>query len=153
MINELAGYENALHEVKATEETLLNTLTLAPFTSSPAATTGYAKTLILTAPDGNPAGMALYFYNYSTWRSAPGIYLEDLFVRPQYRKSGYGKALIQALAKEVVEMNGGRLEWACLKWNEPSLKFYESLGAKQMEEWIGLRVDGEALKRLADGKQ
>jgi GNAT superfamily N-acetyltransferase len=94
--------------------------------------------------------MALYFYNYSTWRGAPGIYLEDLFVKPDYRHRGYGKALIRALAKEVVDMNGGRLEWACLKWNEPSLKFYESLGAKQMNEWVGLRVDGDELLKLAN---
>ena len=93
--------------------------------------------------------MALYFNNYSTWRSKPGIYLEDLFVRPQYRKKGYGKLLIQALAQEVLKIDGARLEWSCLKWNEPSLQFYRSLGAKEMHDWIGLRVDGDDLIKLA----
>ncbi|KAK5018509.1 acetyltransferase [Cryomyces antarcticus] len=121
----------------------------------PTQTAGYAKTLLLRTP-GNEgaevAGMALYFHNYSTWRAQPGIYLEDLFVLPQYRKRGYGTLLIRELAKEVVRIDGGRLEWSCLKWNEPSLKFYEKLGATQMEEWVGLRVDGDALKRLAKGE-
>jgi GNAT superfamily N-acetyltransferase len=148
LVRELAEYEHAIHEVKATVESLTNTLSLAPFDSA-SPTPGYARTLILTAPEGEVAGMALYFYNYSTWRSAPGIFLEDLYVRPQYRKRGYGKMLIKALAKEVVDMKGGRLEWSCLTWNEPSLKFYESLGAKQMKDWIGLRVDGEKLVELA----
>lgn len=97
--------------------------------------------------------MALYFHNYSTWRAAPGIYLEDLFVKPKYRKRGYGKVLIRELAKEVVRINGGRLEWSCLTWNTPSLEFYEALGAKRMTEWVGLRVDGENLKKLAEAKE
>ncbi|TKA62892.1 hypothetical protein B0A49_07558 [Cryomyces minteri] len=118
-------------------------------------TSGYAKTLLLRTPENEGAevaGMALYFHNYSTWRAQPGIYLEDLFVLPQYRKRGYGTLLIRELAKEVVRIDGGRLEWSCLKWNEPSLRFYEKLGATQMEEWVGLRVDGDALKRLAKGE-
>lgn len=94
--------------------------------------------------------MALHFNNYSTWRSAPGIYLEDLFVRPEFRGQGYGRALVTALAAEVVAINGARLEWSCLKWNEPSLKFYASLGAKQMSDWVGLRVEGEALEKLGE---
>lgn len=147
LIRELADYEHAIHDVKATEESLANTLTFAPF-SSDAPNPGFARTLILTAPEG-VAGMALYFYNYSTWRAAPGIYLEDLYVRPEFRKRGYGTMLIQALAKEVIAMKGGRLEWACLTWNEPSLRFYESIGAKQMKDWVGLRVDGEKLLQLA----
>jgi GNAT superfamily N-acetyltransferase len=93
--------------------------------------------------------MALYFYNYSTWRSAPGIYLEDLYVRQSERGKGYGKALLQALARETVKVGGKRLEWSVLKWNEPSLRFYESIGASRMEEWVGMRVDGVALGRLA----
>ena len=93
--------------------------------------------------------MGLYFYNYSTWTSVPGIYLEDLFVKPAYRKRGYGKALIRELAKEVVKVDGQRLEWSCLKWNEPSLQFYRSLGATVKEEWVVLRADGDALKKLA----
>lgn len=93
--------------------------------------------------------MALYFYNYSTWRSRPGIWLEDLFVRPEYRKKGYGKRLLVELAKEVVAFNGGRLEWCVLKWNEPSIKFYESIGATAMNEWVTMRVDNDGLDRLA----
>jgi GNAT superfamily N-acetyltransferase len=93
--------------------------------------------------------MALYFYNYSTWRAKPGIYLEDLFVRPEHRKKGYGKRLLVELAKEVVAMDGGRLEWSVLKWNEPSIKFYESIGANAMNDWVGMRVDGPGLDKLA----
>lgn len=93
--------------------------------------------------------MALYFNNYSTWHAAPGIYLEDLFVRTQYRNKGYGKLLIGALAEEVLKIGGKRLEWCCLKWNESSLCFYKALGAEQMTEWVTLRADGIALKRLA----
>lgn len=93
--------------------------------------------------------MGMYFYNYSTWEGAPGIYLEDLFVKPEYRKRGYGKALIRELARETMKVGGKRLEWSCLDWNEPSLKFYEGLGAQRKSEWVGLRVDGEALGKLA----
>lgn len=93
--------------------------------------------------------MALYFYNYSTWRSKAGIYLEDLFVRESERGKGYGTRLLGELAKEVVEMGGGRLDWSVLKWNEPSIKFYEGIGAKRMEEWVGMRVDGSGLGELA----
>nr|POE94704.1 n-acetyltransferase ats1 [Quercus suber]POE94710.1 n-acetyltransferase ats1 [Quercus suber] len=159
MIKELADYEHASTSVEATEESLTRTLTFADSTAS--TQPGFAKTLILrlpaipSHPEDKPnavAGMALYFNNYSTWRAKPGIYLEDLYVRPQYRKRGYGKALIQALAHEVLAMDGGRLEWSCLRWNEPSLQFYRSLGAKEQLEWVGLRVDGEALKKLALGQ-
>lgn len=101
---------------------------------------------------GEVAGMALYFHNYSTWRSKPGVYLEDLFVRPQYRKRGWGKFLIRALAQEVLRIDGGRLEWSCLKWNEPSLAFYKTLGAKRMDDWVQLRVDGGELYELATGQ-
>ncbi len=94
--------------------------------------------------------MALYFTNYSTWRAAPGIYVEDLFVRPAYRKRGYGKRLLGELAREVRRIGGGRLEWSVLKWNESSIGFYEGLGAKRMEEWVGMRVDREGLVGLAE---
>lgn len=164
MIRELADYEKESSKVEATEESLRQTLTLAPSSAAPTPDTkpGYAKTLILHLPaslsqedtgaglrPGAVAGMAMYFNNYSTWRSKPGVYLEDLFVRPQYRKRGYGKMLIQALAQELLRIDGGRLEWSCLKWNEPSLAFYKSLGAVQMADWVQLRVDGESLEKLA----
>ncbi|ORX99951.1 GCN5-related N-acetyltransferas-like protein [Clohesyomyces aquaticus] len=153
LIHELAAYENATSSVHATEETLSKTLSFASTSTNATTTftTGYAKTYLITAPGGEVAGMALYFHNYSTWRGAPGIYLEDLFVKPKYRKRGYGKALIRQLAKETLEVGGARLEWSCLDWNTPSLEFYESLGAKQLKEWVGLRVDDEALRRLAEG--
>lgn len=101
---------------------------------------------------GKLAGFALYFNNYSTWRAQPGIFLEDLFVRPAFRGKGYGTLMMRFLAAEVLRMDGGRLEWSCLKWNESSLKFYEGLGAERMEGWVGLRVEGEDLMRLARGK-
>jgi GNAT superfamily N-acetyltransferase len=104
---------------------------------------------VLTTPEGTHAGIALYFYNYSTWRARPGIYLEDLYVKQSERGRGYGKRLLVELAKEVVAMKGGRLEWSVLKWNGPSIGFYESIGAKMMSEWVGMRVDGEGLEKLA----
>lgn len=164
MIRELAAYEKAEDKCEATEDSLKRTLTFAPGGQTTCHTNpGYAKTLILRLPakrikgfeDDTPdavAGMAMYFNNYSTWRSKPGVYLEDLFVRPQYRGRGYGKMLIQALAQEVMKIGGARLEWSCLRWNEPSLKFYDSLGAKQMQDWVSLRVDGKQLEDLAMGK-
>ena len=162
MIKELAGYEKALDSVHATESTLLQTLSFAPSPSHQDLNhpselpNGFAKTLIIRPTtseqvnDIEVAGMALFFYNYSTWHAAPGVYLEDLFVRPEYRRRGYATMLLRELAREVQKVGGKRLEWSCLKWNEPSLKFYEGLGAKQMNEWVGLRVDGDALGKLAE---
>lgn len=156
MVRELADYEKEIDSVEATEEKLTQTIAFAPSDSTATAeqtsSDKPARCLILFTPEGLPAGMALFFYNYSTWRARPGIYLEDLFVRPAYRKKGYGRFLLEALAKEVVAMNGGRLEWSVLKWNEPSIKFYEGIGAKMMSEWVGMRVDGENLVKLAGGK-
>ena len=150
MIQELADYEKASGSVLATEEMLLNTLS---FPSNPGK--GYAKTFLLfptaqSAPQDRCAGMALYFHNYSTWQAAPGIYLEDLFVRPEYRGKGYGKALLQRLAQETVSTGGRRLDWSVLKWNKPTIDFYESsaIGAKLMHEWVGCRVEGDALIQL-----
>ena len=96
--------------------------------------------------------MALYFNNYSTWRAAPGIYLEDLFVRPEYRKRGYGKKLLQELAREVKKIGGTRLEWSVLRWNQPSIDIYEGLGARKMDEWWTMRVDYAALDKMAEGE-
>ncbi|KAK3312580.1 N-acetyltransferase-like protein [Apodospora peruviana] len=158
LIRELADYEHELHSVEATEEKLLSTIAFAPSTedsskssptTEPTSPSKPARCLVLTTPAGVPAGIALYFYNYSTWRAKPGIYLEDLYVKQDERKNGYGKRLLVELAKEVVAMQGGRLEWSVLKWNEPSIKFYESIGAKMMSEWVGMRVDGEGLTKLA----
>lgn len=161
MIKELADYEKELHSVEATVETLTNTLAFAPSDSDHSAPGGAAPTdparparcLLLFNESGAASGMALYFYNYSTWRSRPGIYLEDLYVRLSERKKGYGKRLLQELAREVVQMGGARLEWSVLKWNEPSIQFYRSIGAKSQDEWVGMRVDGDALPRLAGIEQ
>ena len=123
LINNLAVYEKEASSVHATEEKLLATLSFAPFPSS-----GYARALLLFAPASDPtaaqpAGMALYFYNYSTWRAAPGIWVEDLFVKPDSRGRGYGKRLLARLAGELKDMDGARLEWCVLKWNKPSIQF------------------------------
>ena len=101
---------------------------------------------------GEPAGFALYFWNYSTWQGKPGLYLEDLFVRPYFRGKGIGKALLIHLAQVALKNNCGRLVWQVLDWNTPSIEFYKSLGAETMKEWLTMRVTGEALVRLATGE-
>lgn len=136
-IHELAEYEQAADEDHSTEELLRENI----FTK------GFAKVLIAEC-NGEKAGFALWFNNFSTWLARPGIYLEDLYVRPQFRKCGLGKALLQRLAQLAVENNWGRVEWWCLKWNKPSLDFYESIGARQMDEWMPLRIDGVQLDNL-----
>ncbi|MCJ1223792.1 hypothetical protein MMC12_000435 [Toensbergia leucococca] len=139
LIHELASFENASSAVHATPNSLLKTLSFPP--TFP---TGYARTLLLFDPTttNTPAAMALYFHNYSTWRAAPGIYLEDLYVRPRFRGRGYGRRLLGELAREVGRVGGERLEWSVLRWNEGALGFYEGLGAERMEGWVGMRVEG-----------
>ncbi len=138
-IRELAEYEREPQAVTATEADLLRY----GFGPDP-------KFRVLMAEwDGQSAGFALYFYNYSTWLGRPGIYLEDVFVRPAFRGKGIGKALLLYLARLAVKENCGRFQWQVLDWNTPSIKFYESLGAKIMKEWLTMRVQGEALLRLA----
>jgi GNAT superfamily N-acetyltransferase len=100
---------------------------------------------------GQPAGYALYFFNYSTWLGRPGLYLEDLFVRPALRGHGIGKALLQHLAALAVEKGCGRMDWQVLDWNEPSIRFYEALGARHMKAWLTMRLQGDALTRVAEG--
>lgn len=97
-----------------------------------------------------PAGFALFFYNYSTWQGRPGLYLEDLFVRPEFRGRGIGKALLVRLARIAVEENCGRFQWQVLDWNQPSIDFYEALGAKKMTQWVTMRVEGRALEELGN---
>ncbi|TPX18971.1 uncharacterized protein E0L32_011364 [Thyridium curvatum] len=159
MVCELAEYEKELASVEATEAKLEASIAWAPSTAAssanttePITSTKPARCILLFPPGSQePAGMALYFYNYSTWRASSGIYLEDLFVRPAFRGRGYGKRLLVELARQVLEIKGGRLEWSVLKWNEPSIKFYRAIGATQMDEWVGMRVDREALVKLAGG--
>lgn len=140
LVKELADYEKMLHEVVATEELMEEWI----FDKQKAE-------VIIGEEDGKPVGMALFFHNFSTFLGRAGIYLEDLFVRPEYRGCGYGKALLQKLAQIAVERGCGRLEWWCLDWNEPSIKFYKSLGAEPMEEWTTYRITGETLQEF--GKQ
>lgn len=109
----------------------------------------YAEVILAETEAGASAGFALFFHNFSTWEGRPGIYLEDLFVRPQYRGEGYGKALLAALARLARERGCARLEWAVLDWNEPAIRFYRALGAVPMDEWTTYRLTGEALARLA----
>ena len=139
MIRGLAEYERLLDKCVATEETLRATL----FGDRP-----YAETL-LAWDDDECCGFALFFMNYSTFLAQPGIYLEDLFVKPHARGRGLGKALLTKLAQLARERNCGRLEWSVLDWNEPSIRFYKSLGAVPLDEWTGYRVTGKSLQDLA----
>ena len=138
-IRELSEYERLGHEVVATEASVRETLFGAR---------RYAEVLIADA-DGEAAGFALFFHNYSTFLGRPGIYLEDLYVRPELRGRGYGKALLARLAAIARERQCGRLEWAVLNWNESAIRFYRSLGALPQTEWQVYRVTGEALEALA----
>ncbi|MBI2766153.1 MAG: GNAT family N-acetyltransferase [Chloroflexi bacterium] len=110
----------------------------------------YAEVMLAETAAGESAGFALFFHNFSTWTGKPGIYLEDLFVRPEFRGHGYGKALLVELARLAVERGCGRFEWSVLDWNEPSIAFYKALGAVPMDEWTTHRVTGEALHALAN---
>ena len=141
LIQGLAVYEKLAHEVTATEAGLRETL----FGARPA-----ADVIIAYAGD-TPAGFALFFPNYSTFLGKPGLYLEDLFVRPEYRGQGLGLALMKRLAQIAVERGCGRFEWSVLDWNEPAIGFYESLGAKLMDGWSIVRVNGDALTALRAG--
>ena len=105
--------------------------------------------VVIAEWDGAPAGFAFYFFHYSTWRGQPTLFLEDLFVRPQYRGKGIGKALLIHLAKIALAENCGRFEWQVLDWNTPSIEFYKSLGAEVMKEWLTMRISGEGIARLA----
>ncbi|MFO0959898.1 MAG: GNAT family N-acetyltransferase [Isosphaeraceae bacterium] len=138
LILELARYEKLEHEAKATPEILLRHL----FGPRPAAEA------LIAEYGGEPVGFALFFTNFSTFRGQAGIYLEDLFVRPQVRGNGIGKALLRRLAETAVERDCGRLEWAVLDWNAPAIGFYKSLGARPMDEWTVFRLDDDALKML-----
>ncbi|WP_420125036.1 GNAT family N-acetyltransferase [Longimicrobium sp.] len=139
-IRELAEYERLLHEVVATEERLRDTL----FGVRPAAE-------VVIAEDGSEAiGFALFFHNYSTFLAQPGLYLEDLYVRPEARGRGAGRALLAHLARLAKERNCGRLEWWVLDWNEPAIRFYRSLGAQPMDDWTVFRLTGPELARLAE---
>jgi GNAT superfamily N-acetyltransferase len=138
-IRELAVYEHLEHEVVASEADLAAAL----FGPRP-----YAE-VVFACVAGAPLGFALFFHNFSTFRGKPGIYLEDLFVRPQARGRGLGRRLLAWLARTALERGCARLDWAVLDWNEPSIGFYRGLGAQPLDEWTGFRLTGAALAQLA----
>ncbi|MFN6291303.1 MAG: GNAT family N-acetyltransferase [Candidatus Nanopelagicaceae bacterium] len=140
LIHDLAVYEKAPNEVEATEKELLETI----FSNDPKVFCD------LVEVDGEIAGMAIWFLNYSTWQGKHGIYLEDLFIKPEYRGRGYGKALLKHLAKICDDKGYGRFQWWVLDWNSPAIEFYRSLGAVAMDEWTVYRVSGQALKELGN---
>ena len=140
LIHDLAVYEKAPNEVEATEKKLLETI----FASDPKVFCD------LVEVDGEIAGMAIWFLNYSTWQGKHGIYLEDLFIKPEFRGRGYGKALLKHLAKICDDKGYGRFQWWVLDWNSPAIEFYRGLGAVAMDEWTVYRVSGQALKELGE---
>ena len=142
LIHALAEYEREPDAVKLDRERLREHL----FGPRP-----YAEVILAETADGQSAGFALFFHNYSTWEGKPGIYLEDLFVRTELRGHGYGKALLRELGRLAVERGCARLEWSVLDWNEPSISFYKALGAVPMDEWTVYRIAGDALEQLAGG--
>ena len=141
LVEELAEYERLSHQVVATEEVLRDSL----FGERRVAE------VLIGHHGGEPAGFALFFHNFSTFLGKPGIYLEDLYVRPRYRGMGLGKALLARLAKLAKERGCGRLEWWVLDWNEPAIRFYKALGAVPMKDWTVYRLAGESLDELAAG--
>lgn len=141
-IKELADYEKLLHEVVATEELLEQWI----FDKEKAE-------VIFAMVGQEEVGFALFFHNFSTFLGRAGIYLEDLYVKPEYRGNGYGKAILKQLAKIAMERGCGRLEWWCLDWNKPSIDFYRSLGAEAMDEWTVYRITGDTLKEMGMGDE
>ena len=139
LVRELADYEKLLHEARATPDDFLRELNA----ENP------VIRVLIAEWDGQPAGFALYFFNFSTFVGRSGLYLEDLFVRPAMRSHGIGRALLRALARIARDRGCGRMEWAVLDWNEPALKFYKSLDARQMNEWIIHRLTPVEIAKLA----
>ncbi len=139
LVRELADYEKLLDEAKASPQDFLRELE----------SVNPVIRVLIAEWDGVPAGFALYFFNFSTFVGRPGLYLEDLFVRPAHRSHGIGRALLRALARIAEERGCGRMEWAVLDWNEPALKFYKSLDARQMNEWIIHRLTPVEIAKLA----
>jgi len=139
LIRDLAEYERAPDAVVATEAGLREVL----FGAKPSAE------VLLALEEAEPVGFAVYFHNFSTWLGRPGLYLEDLFVRPEMRGKGYGRALLERLAQIAKERGCGRMEWAVLDWNEPAIQFYRKLGAQPMDEWTVFRLTDEGIAKLA----
>jgi GNAT superfamily N-acetyltransferase len=142
LIRELAEYEREPNAVVATEAGLREVLFGA----------NRAADVLLALENGEPVGFAVYFFNFSTWLGRPGLYLEDLFVRPAMRGKGYGRALLERLAQIAQERGCGRMEWAVLDWNDPAIQFYRKLGAKPMDEWTVFRLTQDGIAKLAKGE-
>lgn len=140
MIGELADYERAAERVLGSEEMLAVALFDAPA----------AAEAVIASVDGQPVGFALFCSTFSTWLCQPGIWLEDLYVRPEHRGSGVGRALLAHVARLGVERGCGRVEWSALDWNTPALEFYDRLGAACLDDWKGFRLEGDSLRRLAE---
>jgi GNAT superfamily N-acetyltransferase len=140
LVRELADYEKLQHEAQATPADFLRELD----------SVNPVIHVLIAEWNGEPAGFALYFFNFSTFVGRPGLYLEDLFVRPALRSHGIGRGLLRALARVARERNCGRMEWAVLDWNEPALRFYQTLGARQMKEWIVHRLTPVEIEKLAN---
>ena len=140
LIQDLATYEKAPDQVEASKDDLLNTI----FAKDPRVFCD------LVEVDGQIAGMAIWFLNYSTWQAKHGIYLEDLYIKPEFRARGYGKALLKHLAQICDKEGYGRLQWWVLDWNSPAIEFYKSFGAEAMDEWTVYRTSGQALKDLGN---
>jgi len=141
-IRELAIYEKAEHEVLATEQTIKESIFSAD---------SHVNALICEY-EGEPIGIAIYFYNYSTWLAKPGLYLEDLYVSQKHRGIGAGKLLLKKMAQIALAKGCGRFEWSCLDWNKPSRDFYVSIGAESQDEWVGYRMTGQTLIDFAESK-
>lgn len=141
-IRELAEYERLLHEVTATE----SQMSAALFGTKPVAE------VVIAEWDSDPAGFALFFPNFSTFLASPGMYLEDLYVRPEHRGRGIGKSLLAHLAAIVSERGWGRLDWSVLDWNQPAIDFYKNIGARHLDDWFQFRLDGKALARVAESR-
>jgi GNAT superfamily N-acetyltransferase len=138
-ISELADYEKAPEQAVATAKDLERD-----------GFSGHPKFRVILAEwNGEPAGFGLFFYHYSTWRGRPTLFLEDVFVRPRFRGKGIGKALLVHLARIALDEGCGRFEWQVLDWNAPAINFYKSLGAEVMQEWLTMRLEGEAIRNLA----
>ncbi|RWX78210.1 GNAT family N-acetyltransferase [Neorhizobium lilium] len=140
-IRELAIYERAEHEVAATVEAIEESI----FGS------GAVTRALICELDGEPIGMAIWFFNYSTWQAKNGLYLEDLYVTPKARGAGAGKAMLKRLAQIAIENGCGRFEWSVLDWNKPAIRVYDGIGAEPMKEWIRYRLSGDSLTAFANG--
>lgn len=140
LVRELAAYEKLAHEAVATAADFEEAL----FGPQPKAHA------LIVEHDGQIAGFAIYFYNFSTFLGRPGIYVEDVYIRPDFRRHGFGKAVFKHLAQQAIQENCGRMEWGVLDWNQPAIKFYAGLGAKPMDEWTVQRLTGDALRKFAE---